>query len=200
MLLTTNVHIGRLILVIPVLSILVMLPVPIVIEWLAKRRPLRNHLGFAAILPVPLCLAIAIFGAIPSLDDWFDTPFTVERPVVLADAIQQTMLRSPTPQIVFVHGDDSEWVGERLRSSSLRIQLGDAVRWVDLKTGEVHGDGPVRMLYHGMLDRLEQPMSVPGYCTNIYVIDNGLLDRFLEVTEADAKEICGEPLTYVVVP
>jgi hypothetical protein len=198
--LTTNVHIGRLVFVVPIVAVLAMVPVQAAIGWLAKRRPLKARPRLAAILPVPLCLGVAIAGSVPSLRDWFETDFSQQASERAALTIRQAMQQSPIPQIGYVFGDDRGWEIERLRVATLRLELDGSVHFVDLKDSSVRGTGPVRVLYHGLLDRLKKPEAVPGYCTNLYVIDSDKVDAFLEITEDDAIKRCGKPLTYVAVP
>ena len=193
LLLTSNVHIGRLIFVTPLLALIVLWPVVCGIEWIG--RNVSRRLDWLALV---LCLGIATMGAIPSLQDWFGTPFRVERALVVRQTIDTTIQNRPSPQIAYVFGKDEDWEIERLRVASLRIQMGEAAQFVDLKSGAVYGDGPVRVLMHGLMERLQAPATVPGFCTNVYIIDEDLEATFLTLTTASALQLCGKPLTYQV--
>lgn len=193
---TTNVHIGRLVFLVPIVAVLAMIPMQTVIDWLRRRPKIGKRQRILTGLATVTCLAVAVLGAVPSLHDWFDTGFPPSRSAVVDTAMMNALRSGDHPQIAYVFGPDREWEVEQLRVATLMLMQDGTTSYVDVTTGVVLGDGPILVFYHGMLDRLSEPDLIPGYCTNFYVVDNGYEQAFLDVTSADAMAKCGKPLDY----
>ena len=194
LLLTSNVHIGRLVFIVPLLAILVVTPVESIVRWLARIPTLRERPRFQRWAPVVLSVAVAVLAAVPSLRDWVNTPFPTQQVERTAVQISDAMHDDPTRQLAYVFGDTGVWEIESLRASVLRLELQGAVRFVDLTTGETVDSGPIPVLYHGLITMLADPGSVPGYCTNLYIVEPHIADQFADLTETTAAQICGAPL------
>jgi hypothetical protein len=199
LLLTSNVHIGRLIFVVPVLGVSCVLAGDIGVRWIGRRLLKARAAGFQLVLPLVVCLVIGIVGAVASLQDWFGTAFEPERAEVVAAKASRIMNAKPSVQLAYVFGDDSGWEIEHLRISVLEIDMAGSVRFIDVVDGESFGSGPVPLLFHGMLDRLKDPATVPGYCTNLYLLEPDAADSFRRITNPSAQAVCGRPLDYQVV-
>ena len=85
LLLTTQVHIGRLVFIVPLLAIICALPIGLIVRWLAARQPVQFRPAFHRWGAVAIGLLIAVIGAAPSMADW-ETPFPMQRMPLVADA------------------------------------------------------------------------------------------------------------------
>ena len=195
MILTSNVHIGRLVFIVPLLSIIVALPALSFARWLSRRQPPDYRPMVQRWASILAGTAIVLFGASENLDDW-TLEFPRQRMDLVADQIVSLTQEPPTEQLVYVFGDGGRYEIESLGIAELEVQLDGYLRFVDLRTGITRGNGPIPLLYGSLLERIGDPESVPGYCTSHYLVDPSVVDQFLELTEPVATSVCGAPLRY----
>jgi len=198
LLLTSNVHIGRLVFALPLLALLAAMPIEPLVRLTARLPMVRAWTWFPRWAPVALAIAIVALAAVPSLRDWTETPFPRQRGVFVAEQMSTAMRQNPAQRLAYVFGEANAWDSESLRIAVLRIELRGAVHFVDVTTGETLDSGPIPVLDHGLLTALANPSSVPGYCTNLYVVETNLAAQFADVTEARARAICGTPLKSLI--
>jgi hypothetical protein len=195
MLLTSNVHIGRLVFIVPVLAIIVALPIRPIVRWLLKRQPRDYRPKIYPWASFAVGAVIVLIGAVPSLNDW-SVEFPRARMELVTDQIVDLTREPPTEQLVYVFGDAGGYEIESLRVAELEMSLHGYLRFVDLREGVERGTGPIPLLYGAMLERIGDPGSIPGYCTNHYLVEPESEQRFFEEMVAVALPECGQPLRY----
>jgi hypothetical protein len=193
MILTTQVHIGRLYFILPLLGLICVLPVGVIARWLGRRQPAHLRAEFSRWAVPGLAALLVIVGAAPGLSDW-QTVFTPQRMPMVADRIVELTWQPPTQQLAYVFGDLGGYEIESLRIAELQMQLDGYLRFEDLTTGDTRGSGPIPLIYGALIPLLAQPDSVPGYCTNLYLVEPEVADRFYEATDAVATSACDAPL------
>ncbi len=195
LLFTSQVHIGRLVFIVPVIALIVAVPIGTICRWLAKRQPRRFQPQILQWGGLIVGAIIVLLGAVPSLQDW-RVPFETSRMVRVEARIVELTSDPPTQQLVYVFGDGGGYEVEGLRIAELEILLDGYLRFEDLTNGNVRGRGPIPLLYGAVVPRLGDPGLIPGYCTNLYLVEPGQVDQFLEATTAVAIETCGQPLNF----
>jgi hypothetical protein len=197
MILTTQVHIGRLIFIVPLLAIICALPIGLISRLLGQRLSPRSRPAFHRWAAVAIGLIIAVAGAAPSMADW-ETPFPPQRMPLVADRIVDLTRTPPTQSLVYVFGDLSGYEIESLRIAELRMELPSYFRFEDMTTGEISGTGPIPLIYGAVIPLLNQTDAIPGYCANLYLVEPNVLDQFHEASDATAQQACGQPLRFEV--
>jgi hypothetical protein len=197
MLLTTQVHIGRLVFVVPLLAIICALPIGMIVACLARLQPPATRPAFHRWAAIGVGLVIALAGAAPSMADW-QTTFPPPRMSLVAARIVVLTEQPPTQQLVYVFGDLSSYEIESLRVAELEMDLPGYLRFEDLSNGHERGTGPIPLLYGGVIPLLGQPGAIPGYCSNLYLVEPDAQDRFHEESDAVAQKTCGQPLRFSV--
>jgi len=197
MILTTQVHIGRLVFIVPLLAIICALPIGLIVRWLADRQPQHFRPAFHHWAAIAIGLMIAVVGTAPSMADW-ETPFPMQRMPLVADRIVELTRTPPTQQLVYVFGNLGGYEIETLRVAELRMELPGYLRFEDLTTGEISGTGPIPLIYGAVIPLLNQPDAIPGYCANLYLVEPNVLDQFHEASDATAQKACGQPLRFDV--
>jgi 4-amino-4-deoxy-L-arabinose transferase-like glycosyltransferase len=197
LLLTTQVHIGRLVFIVPLLAIICALPIGLIVNWLAERQPPAYRPAFHRWAAIGVGLMIALAGAAPSMADW-ETPFPQQRMSLVAERIVTLTETPPTQQLVYVFGDLGSYEIESLRVAELEMDLPGYLRFEDLSTGNERGTGPIPLLYGGVVPLLGQPDKIPGYCANLYLVEPDAQSRFHEESDAVAQKTCGQPLRVAV--
>jgi hypothetical protein len=197
--LTTNVHLGRLLFALPLLALLVAMPIEPIARLISKAPSLRLRSKLQRWAPAVLAFAIVLLAAVPSLRDWSKTPFTKLEGELVAGQMRTALAAAPSQQLAYVFGEANVWELESLRVAVLRMELKGRARFVDLTTGETFDSGPTNVLEHGLLTALAHPSTVPGFCTNLYVVEADIALRFADLTNAPAIAMCGRPLNAVIV-
>jgi dolichyl-phosphate-mannose-protein mannosyltransferase len=193
LLVTTQVHIGRLVFIVPVLAIICALPIGLIARLLANRQPTNYRPAFHRWAAVAIGLLIAVIGAAPSMADW-ETPFPMQRMPLVAERIVSLTNTPPTEQLVYVFGDLGGYEVETLRVAELRMELPGYLRFEDMTTGEISGTGPIPLIYGAVIPLLSQPDAIPGYCANLYLVEPNVLDQFHQASDAAAQQACGQLL------
>jgi hypothetical protein len=194
MILTTQVHIGRLIYIVPLIGIICALPVGLIARWLARRQPASTRSAMARWAGLGVAALVVIAGATPSLADW-QTSFPPPRMTRVADLIVERTYDSPAPQLVYVFGDAGAYEIEALRIAELEMLLPGYLRFEDLTTGDMRGNGAIPLMYGAVLTKVNQPDLIPGFCTNLYLVEPNVLDQFHAASDPVATAACGKPLS-----
>jgi hypothetical protein len=195
--LTSQVHIGRLIFVLPLLALICATPAQLIVGMLGRWHAAHRYPGLQHWGPVVIGLLIALVGAGHGMAEW-QTTFPQPHMSVVADRIVTLTEPPSTQQFVYVFGDLSGYAIESLRVAELEMELPGYFRFKDLSTGSERGTGSVSLLYGGVIPLLARPESIPGYCTNRYLVEPEVLNQFHEESDAAARKTCGQPLRFEV--
>jgi hypothetical protein len=168
-----------------------------IVACLARLQPPATRPAFHRWAAIGVGLVIALAGAAPSMADW-QTTFPPPRMSLVAARIVVLTEQPPTQQLVYVFGDLSSYEIESLRVAELEMDLPGYLRFEDLSNGHERGTGPIPLLYGGVIPLLGQPGAIPGYCSNLYLVEPDAQDRFHEESDAVAQKTCGQPLRFSV--
>ena len=200
LLLTSRVHIGRLIFIVPIVALLTALPLSGIVRWLTSRQRPADRAAFKRQgAPVVAGVLVLIGGGL----GWAEWRTEIPRTGMAAAVEQIAALAAAAPdrQLVYVFGDEGGREIELLNIAELELGLGDRVRFSDSATPDVvHGDEGPLLVYGAMLGKVGRPDLIPGYCETTYLLAPGLEDTFLELTGNTAEVTCGGPLTYELLP
>lgn len=197
LLLTTQVHIGRLVFVVPLLALICTLPILSILRMLERRQSQSTLPGFHQWAGFAIGAIIVLAGAAPSLADW-RAEFPQERMERVRNRIIELTYAPPAPQLVYVFGDIGGYEVENLRIAELEMSMRGYLRFVDLTSSQERGDGPIPLLYGAMLTRIGTPGAIPNYCANIYLVEPDAVARFHAESDAIASAACGRLLTISV--
>lgn len=229
LILTTRVHIGRLIFALPFLLLIVAGGylavarwVPQAAAWLAHRRA-RTHgrAGRAAwsepspaattrqtvlarVVVSGLILALPALVAGATWEDYRTLPGPDKETRILAFLRDQApQVAGPAGTMAIVLGGAPEYEAETIHVAAYRLALDRQYRFVDLsappEAPQPAADGRLLIYYGGLLALLEQPGRVPTVCENTYYVGPAFEKRFLAVS-ASYTAPCGHPLRYQRLP
>ncbi len=93
---------------------------------------------------------------------------------------------------------------EEVNSNQYRLALRSTYRYYNIATGDVDprhtlSDSRPPLYIGGLLDKLQQPDTIPSYCKNIYDVAPDLLPQF-KVLIADHSAECPAPIKYTTLP
>ena len=197
MIFTTQVHIGRLVYIVPLIGIICAIPIGLIARWLVRRQPASLRQGMSRWAGFAVAALLVVAGSAPSLADW-QTAFPPPRMTLVADLIIERTYDPPAPQLVYVFGDAGAYAIEQLRIAELEMLLPGYLRFEDLTTGATRGNGPIPLLYGAVIPKVDQPDAIPGYCSNLYLVEPNVLEQFHEASDPVATAACGQPLTVEV--
>lgn len=203
MVLTSRVHIGRLIFVVPLLMLFVALG----LIWsaqvarhacalLAERSGWRSHPALARTLAA-VGLVVAFLAVAQST--WADYRISPHegQTARIARLLQNPPM--PVPEgagiVLALAKNRSDLEGEGLTVSALEIMVNDDARFVNLSSDRPRSapDGRRTVYFGGFLLRDKHAVStVPTFCENLYVVPKENLDEFKTVT-AGAAVTCPAP-------
>jgi 4-amino-4-deoxy-L-arabinose transferase-like glycosyltransferase len=211
LLLTSGVHVGRLIFALPFLLLLTARGIAGVLGWLQARwtawQARRAGPGAAWLqVGLPVVLPVALV-AVVAWSTWVD--YSPDPPPT-AEARIAAQLRADLPQVrqqgggvALVLGGAAGLEVETINSSAYRVELADVYRLVNLAEESdpvVDLADPRPPLYVGaLLDRLAEPGQVPGYCINTYYVTPALEEPFLTVMQR-RRAVCAQPAVYRLLP
>ena len=211
LLLTSLVHIGRLIFALPFLCLLVAGGYTGLTGWLGARwAAWRAHPGGARPGHRPQRAAILGAGvllAAVAASTWADyaplpAPMPDEAAVPLLRAAASG-LHAAGPGVALVLGDTKTLPFERIQVGGYRLELDALYRFVDLSSGTAPEPAPGDrrpVLYFGaVLEHLDPLSSLPGLCVNTYFVGAAVADRF-QLAAGPAAVICGHRLHYQILP
>ena len=188
MILTSRVHIGRLIFIVPLLALIIALPGPALVAWLRRRWTVIPRWSGLA-----LGAAVFVLGAVPSLSDW-RTDFPGTQMSIAESQIERVLEEESVSQLVLVFGDLPGYEVEGLRVADLEVLMDGELRFEDQVTGETRGSGRVTMMYGAMLSFVSEPALIPGYCDNVYLVNEAIADLFHDLSDVVARRECGRSL------
>jgi hypothetical protein len=193
--LTSQVHIGRLIYTVPVVALICAIPIGYIVNLAAWRVSDRHQRYLRTWGAAAATLIVMGLAAIPSWHDW-ETEFPITPMVLVAERIQELRAEYPDQPLVYVFGDLGGYEVEGLNVAELEMLLRGDVRFADLETGDQRGNGNTMLSYGAVVPRLADPSSIPGYCSNIYLVEPNLVDMFIATTEPVAQAECGRSLIF----
>ena len=217
MLLTSQVHIGRLIFAVPFICLFAALGLSTiaycvlrVADFLAQRREGRISWPDrppSTVHRPPSVLPAAVLVVAVAWSTWKD--YTIVVPPTYEEMVTR-ILRARVGEaaergggLALVMGTDERLTLEEINSQHYRLMLRDSYHFYNLATGDVDvrrpGDTRPALYIGGLMDRLKEPEKVPGYCENIYYIAPDLLEKFEELIESHT-EMCPEPVLYKKLP
>ncbi len=199
LLLTSNVHIGRLVYVFPILVILVASGFFTIIDFALE------HFRFGQIRHAPavitgIALALVLVAtARASWGDYHDLPITPPAvPIVAQLAADAGKIQTSGGDAVLVRAPGSLEV-EQIDVSTYRLLLDDTYRFVDINSDPVEetaDPGKPVLLYGQVIALIDDTDGIPSYCANTYYVEKGALAKFMDLTKP-AMSNCGRPLNVV---
>jgi hypothetical protein len=217
MLLTSQVHIGRLIFAVPFICLLAAFGLSTIADcglriadFFARRREGRtsrpDHPPSTVYRISSFVPAVVLVAAV-AWSTWKD--YTIVVPPTYEAAVTR-ILRARVGEVAarggglaLVTGTDERLTLEEIDSQQYRLMLRDFYHFYNLATGDVDvrrpGDTRPALYIGGLMDRLKEPEKVPQYCENIYYVAPDLLEKFEELIESHI-EMCPEPVLYKTLP
>lgn len=216
MLLTSLVHVGRLVFFLPFLLLLCANGFVLAVEtfgravgWVLAKRGGRaddtatHRRALLAVLAAVLLLAVGQAG----WDDYRVPPGPRKewrRTAVLRAALPEAAQRGA---VVLVVNDGTQRDGELLDLGQYRLALYNQYRFVDLLAAETgnplagaaDGDGRPALYYGAPLARARELASRPGGCATLYLVAPEF-ERAFTAASARHAAVCGAPPTYRLLP
>jgi 4-amino-4-deoxy-L-arabinose transferase-like glycosyltransferase len=211
MLLTSRVHIGRLLFFLPFLLLIAALGATVVASWLARGLTALARRAQPRCDPAPIhraalvaLSAMLVLGVARSA--WRD--YTVEpmprkeaRIVAsLADLVPVVSARGGALVLVLDDGLSREI--EELAAGEYQVTLYDQYQFIDLQTtgGPLSPSaGPPTLYYGNPMAHLDRLLALPNACMNLYYVAPPLAEQFAS-TAARLQASCGIPPTQLLLP
>jgi 4-amino-4-deoxy-L-arabinose transferase-like glycosyltransferase len=205
LLLSSNVHIGRLVYIFPIMMFFVASGFFTLIDFLVPRLRLPK----VPRIPQVACWFSVTFlllaTARASWVDYRDLPMQVPSIQVAAHSVRiVAQLDADAKKIektggnaVLVRAPGSLEV-EQIDVSMYRLYLYNSYRFVDISAGapsEAADIGKPSLLYGQVIGLLKKPEQIPSYCQNTYYVEPSSLPTFLQLTQT-APSLCGHPLRF----
>jgi 4-amino-4-deoxy-L-arabinose transferase-like glycosyltransferase len=214
LLLTSRVHIGRLIYALPLLMILVSLGYMWVMGWFVRRVGswLYSRSGESSAAPEWRRYASAAFTlslvACVAWLTWFDfspnPPVGRERLTVLA--LQSDVQEAKeSGGVAFVQNRTLANPFEVVNTLPYKLDLDTLYRFVNLAQSGGHVFQPAPqdprppIYLGGVMARLDKPETMPNYCHNLYYVDPDVELQFLDAMKQRAS-LCTNELKYRLLP
>ena len=212
LLLTTQIHIGRLIFAVPWLFLLVarggslcLKAIDALLSGVAARWSGGTRLTAISRASLPMIAAVVLV-ALTGRSAWTDYQTAPllrdQRQTAATLAALGGLAQDRGGEIVMILGRADAVEIEAIDVAQYRLSLDNRYRFVDLTSERLPtgGDGgrPV-VAYGGLLDRLTDPRAVPHFCDSLYVVRASLESEFLTETKPSASS-CGKPLDYRTIP
>ena len=214
LLLTSQVHIGRLIFAVPLICLLAALGVITLTDVVARLIPrllrrtpatdtARSEGGLSFSLTCMALLAVGI--ALSTQQDYtVDWPSTYEMNVTKLLLRQVDAAKARGGGVALVTNDLKKLTLEEINSNQYRLALRSTYRYYNIATGDVDPrftriDTRPPLYIGGLLDKLKQPNTIPSYCKNIYDVAPDLLPQFKALIAAHRAE-CPAPIQYTNLP
>jgi hypothetical protein len=217
MLLTSQVHIGRLIFAVPFICLFAALGLGTIADcglriadFFARRREGRTSQPDrlpSTVYRLPSTVPAVVLVAAVAWSTWKD--YTIVVPPTY-EAVVTRILRARVGEVAtrggglaLVTGTDERLTLEEIDSQQYRLMLRDFYHFYNLATGDVDvrrlGDTRPALYIGGLMDRLKEPEKVPQYCENVYYVAPDLVGKFEELIERHI-EMCPEPVLYKTLP
>jgi 4-amino-4-deoxy-L-arabinose transferase-like glycosyltransferase len=198
MIFTSQVHIGRLIFAVPLLGLLVAVGIADcglrIADW--ALRAIRTGVGARRMV---LGAAVVVLVAMVAISTWDE--YSIDVPPTKQALITEQLIKdvgqvhAEGGHVALVDVDDPTLVLENIDANQYRLGLQGYYCFYNLSTGQ-HGpcEPPMPVLLVGhLIDRVQSPDQVPGYCTNIYYVSPTLLARFQAIVATHPGQ-CPQPL------
>jgi hypothetical protein len=206
MLLTSQVHIGRLIFALPFICLFAAFGLSSIYDQ-ATRMIARFSKGIPRNTQIaPVVLSTLLVSAV-AYSTWRD--YTIEVPLTYEAAVTQLLrarldrVRERGGGIALVTNSDDKLTFESINANQYRLMLRTTYHLFNLATGDVDirrpGDTRPALYIGGLMDRLKEPQNIPDYCKNIYYVAPALEQRFNDLVNAH-PELCPEPIEYKLLP
>lgn len=138
-----------------------------------------------------------VISAVPGLNYW-NEPFPIDRTVLVEQRIDQLIQAEVGDRFVYIFGDLGGYEVEGLRVAHYEIAFRNRVRFLDMTNGEERGSGPITFVYGAILPLPSEPDWIPGYCTNVYLVEPDQLEQFRKATGELTVSECDTPLRVEV--
>lgn len=196
MLLTSRVHIGRLVFALPILLLIGVIGYAMVLHWIIAA--LDRWRPGAAIVLWPLRLAgAALLILLVARASWHEmkTPPSIsEESAVVATLAAAATTGAASNGVAYVAGDLAGEEVEALDVAGYRLQLIDTYQFVNLAQGETADSTDPRppLYYGGLVDLNERPGVIPRPCQVVYYVRPRVEVAFRE-TIASMADVCAAP-------
>jgi 4-amino-4-deoxy-L-arabinose transferase-like glycosyltransferase len=214
LLLTSQVHIGRLIFAVPLISLLIALGLVTLVDFalrlgsrmFGRGRPAGLRSNAWRLRVGLVCMAALVAGVAVSswLDYSVEVPPTYEMEVTKLLMTQVDAAEARGGGVALVTNDLKELTLEEINSNQYRLALRSTYRYYNIATGDVDprysfDDTRPPLYIGGLLDKLADPDSIPSYCKNIYLVKPDLVPQFEALVTAHSAE-CPSPVAYQKLP
>jgi hypothetical protein len=195
MIVTSQVHIGRLIFAMPFLFVFVAIGIGLAAGWLTA---LAHRLGMAIdqrLLPIGLAVCLLLITGWSAWQGYH----IAANPSRDANIIAQ--LRTAAPDLRATHGNAALVMGgmnqaqvEAISVSGFRLDLNGDYAFVNLAAGEhaPTNDPRPTLFYGGLLDQLNAPGASPLPCNARYYVDSSVQAQFVSALAA-SRPGCSSP-------
>jgi 4-amino-4-deoxy-L-arabinose transferase-like glycosyltransferase len=209
LLLTSKVHVARLIFFVPLLCLLVAHGATRPIQWLMERIPARfiGHRAPLASGPAAALVAVALLPTVAAAT-WQDyraaPPLPPEANVAVA--LRDAAARQPPGIALILRGDQAddptEGVGEATQIASLRLSLDSLYQFVSLYAPEARPKlpddlGRIPLYYGNLLPQLDDVSDGRLPCDVVYFVAPDALASF-EARYEGRRAACGEAVVAIL--
>lgn len=197
MLLTSKVHVGRLILTLPLLCLFVAIGLIWSSEWVARqlgsRVGARGQGRGGGVVVLAASVGVVLIVAWSTVSDFYRTDASPTSESLAANRIRSVLAEpGDIESIVLVAGEPLV--------SALRMSMRDELAFVDVGSGRAAGGEPddVPVLYYGMtVEQLRDTETAPNGCDAVYVV-HPRFDAIVQIVTARWADICGRPPRAIV--
>jgi 4-amino-4-deoxy-L-arabinose transferase-like glycosyltransferase len=195
LLLTSQVHIGRLIYALPFICLFVASGLLWIVDFtLARRRDFQPR-WLPAVVTSTAALLLVVATARASWVDYRNEPPPIRDERIIAQlAASANEIAGSGGNAVLVRADDNPET-EAITVSTYRIGLDNRYQFVNLRalTPFPTGNGKSAVIYGVVLPLLDKPDRIPAYCSNTYFVDPEIMPDYREKTSGASSD-CGHPL------
>jgi 4-amino-4-deoxy-L-arabinose transferase-like glycosyltransferase len=196
MIVTSQVHIGRLIFAMPFLFVFVAIGIGLTAGWLTS---LAHHLGAAIdqrLIPIGLAVTLLL---VTGWSAWQGYRIAAN-PSRDANIITQLLTAAPErhaahSDVALVMGGMNQAQVEAISVSGFRLDLNGDYAFVNLAAGEhaPTNDPRPTLYYGGLLDQLNAPGASPLPCDTNYYVDSSIQAQFLGTLAASRASCPAAP-------
>jgi hypothetical protein len=199
LLLTSNVHIGRLVYVFPIMMILVASGLITIINLVLSRFEYEPGNRAPAMVTGIAAALVLTATARASWTDYRDLPPKTPAVDVIAQfGADANKIAASDGNAVLVRAPGSLEV-EQIDVATYRLALDDTYRFVDVNSDsgdKASGDARPVLLYGQVIAKIDYPDRIPTFCDNSYYVEKSAQKEFADLTQP-ASSVCGHPLNVV---
>lgn len=208
MLLTSQVHIGRLIFAVPFICLFSAFGLISISDFALRVLSRTSNTRTRGYVVRALPIALVSFLILPAAyTAWRE--FTISVPLTYEEAVTQ-LLRAGYAKVVELGGGavlvtnaDDKLNLEAINANQYRLMLRTTYHLYNLATGDLEirrpGDTRLTLYIGGLMDRLKEPRSIPNYCKNLYFVAPDLEPAFNDLINAH-KDMCPAKIEYRLLP